>query len=246
MAGGFAVASAQRTRTNDFAGGLILGMGVAAMHYTGMSAFVTQGFVQWEQATIALSVLAGVVGAAGALQLAGRARSLLKQAGRRRRPDARRLRPALHRHGRDHHRSRPVDQRARPDAVGRDPDPGRDLDHRHDHPGRPGRGGHRVLDQPLGPGPHPPPGQRRLRRHRGGPGRPHQRRQRRLLRTGRRRAGRPAAHAAVRPADLRQRRPHPRGRAARRGAAARRRRPRDPGRGVLAPDGRRRPRRPRA
>ncbi|HWU15476.1 MAG TPA: MHYT domain-containing protein, partial [Caulobacter sp.] len=63
MAGGFAVASAQRSRTNDFAGGLILGMGVAAMHYTGMSAFVTQGFVQWEQATVAASVLAGVVGA---------------------------------------------------------------------------------------------------------------------------------------------------------------------------------------
>src|SRR4051812_45720266 len=81
MAGGFAVASAQRTRTNDFAGGLILGMGIAAMHYTGMSAFVTQGFVEWEQATIALSVLAGVIGAAGALQLAGRARSLLKQLG---------------------------------------------------------------------------------------------------------------------------------------------------------------------
>ncbi|WP_156402405.1 EAL domain-containing protein [Caulobacter sp. Root1472] len=81
MAGGFAVASAQRSRTNDLAGGLILGVGVAAMHYTGMSAFVTQGFVQWEQATIAASVLAGVVGAAGALQLAGRARSLLRQLG---------------------------------------------------------------------------------------------------------------------------------------------------------------------
>jgi diguanylate cyclase (GGDEF)-like protein len=81
MAGGFAVASAQRSRTNDLAGGLILGMGVAAMHYTGMSAFVTQGFVQWEQATIAASVLAGVIGAAGALQLAGRARSLVKQLG---------------------------------------------------------------------------------------------------------------------------------------------------------------------
>jgi diguanylate cyclase (GGDEF)-like protein/PAS domain S-box-containing protein len=80
MAGGFAVASAQRSRTNDCAGGLILGMGVAAMHYTGMSAFVTQGLVQWEQATVAVSVLAGVGGAAAALALAGRARSLLKQA----------------------------------------------------------------------------------------------------------------------------------------------------------------------
>ncbi|MGR4862524.1 EAL domain-containing protein [Caulobacter sp. LARHSG274] len=80
MAGGFAVASAERSRTNDCAGGLILGVGVAAMHYTGMSAFVTQGFVQWEQATVAVSVLAGVAGAAAALALAGRARSLIKQA----------------------------------------------------------------------------------------------------------------------------------------------------------------------
>jgi diguanylate cyclase (GGDEF)-like protein/PAS domain S-box-containing protein len=80
MAGGFAVASAQRSGTNDCAGGLILGVGVAAMHYTGMSAFVTQGVVQWEQATVAVSVLVGVCGAAGALLLAGRARSPLKQA----------------------------------------------------------------------------------------------------------------------------------------------------------------------
>ena len=81
MAGGFAVASAQRSRTNDLAGGLVLGMGVAAMHYTGMSAFVTQGFVHWEQATVAISVLLGVCGAALALTVAGRARSILKQAG---------------------------------------------------------------------------------------------------------------------------------------------------------------------
>ena len=80
MASGFAVASAQRTRTNDFAGGLVLGMGIAAMHYTGMSAFVTQGVVQWEQATVAVSVLLGVCGAAAALTFAGRARSLVKQA----------------------------------------------------------------------------------------------------------------------------------------------------------------------
>ncbi|CAN5189319.1 EAL domain-containing protein [soil metagenome] len=81
MAGGFAVASAQRSKTNDFAGGLVLGMGVAAMHYTGMSAFVTQGVVQWEQATVAVSVLVGVCGATLSLLAAGRARSLLKQIG---------------------------------------------------------------------------------------------------------------------------------------------------------------------
>jgi diguanylate cyclase (GGDEF)-like protein len=81
MAGGFAVASAQRTRTNDCAGGLVLGMGVAAMHYTGMSAFVTEGFVQWEQATVAVSVLLAVCGAAVALVVAGRARTVLEQVG---------------------------------------------------------------------------------------------------------------------------------------------------------------------
>ncbi len=81
MACGFAVASAQRTKTNDFAGGLVLGMGVAAMHYTGMSAFVTQGVVQWEQVMVAVSVLVGVCGATLSLLAAGRARSLLKQVG---------------------------------------------------------------------------------------------------------------------------------------------------------------------
>jgi NO-binding membrane sensor protein with MHYT domain len=92
MAGGFAVASAQRSRTNDFAGGLILGMGVAAMHYTGMSAFVTQGFVEWEQATIAPRFWLGVIGATAALVVAGRARSLTQADGRRRYPHPGRLR----------------------------------------------------------------------------------------------------------------------------------------------------------
>ena len=77
---GFVVASAQRTRTNDVAGGLMLGMGIAAMHYTGMSAFLTQGYVTWEHATVAASVLLGVVGATAALMIAGRARSMSRQA----------------------------------------------------------------------------------------------------------------------------------------------------------------------
>ncbi|PTS83266.1 bifunctional diguanylate cyclase/phosphodiesterase [Caulobacter sp. HMWF009] len=77
---GFVVASAQRTRTNEVAGGLMLGMGIAAMHYTGMSAFVTQGHLVWEQATVAASVLLGVGGATLALMAAGRARSVSRQA----------------------------------------------------------------------------------------------------------------------------------------------------------------------
>ncbi|PLR27686.1 bifunctional diguanylate cyclase/phosphodiesterase [Caulobacter zeae] len=79
MAAGFAVASAERTRTNDCAGGLLLGLGIGAMHYTGMSAFVTQGYVLWEQATVAASVVIGVSFSAIALVIAGRARSLTKQ-----------------------------------------------------------------------------------------------------------------------------------------------------------------------
>ena len=79
MGSGFVVASAQRTRTNDVAGGLVLGLGMASMHYTGMTAFVTQGDVVWEHATVGASVLLGVVGATLALVIAGRARSLSKQ-----------------------------------------------------------------------------------------------------------------------------------------------------------------------
>jgi diguanylate cyclase (GGDEF)-like protein/PAS domain S-box-containing protein len=80
MGTGFVVASAQRSRTNDMAGGLVLGMGVAAMHYTGMTAFVTQGEVVWEHATVGASVLLGVIGATIALVVAGRARTMTKQA----------------------------------------------------------------------------------------------------------------------------------------------------------------------
>ena len=79
MGSGFVVASAQRTRTNDMAGGLILGMGIASMHYTGMTAFVTQGQLVWEHATVGASVLLGVAGSTAALIFAGRARSTSKQ-----------------------------------------------------------------------------------------------------------------------------------------------------------------------
>jgi diguanylate cyclase len=80
MASGFAVASAQRSTTNDFAGGVLLGLGVAAMHYTGMSAFVTQGQLVWEHATVGLSALLGVTGATAALVIAGTARTMRRQA----------------------------------------------------------------------------------------------------------------------------------------------------------------------
>ena len=79
MGSGFVIASAQRTRTNDVAGGLILGLGIAAMHYIGMTAFVTQGLLVWEHATVGASVVLGVGGATTALLLAGRARTVNRQ-----------------------------------------------------------------------------------------------------------------------------------------------------------------------
>ncbi len=79
MASGFAVASAQRSTTNDFAGGVLLGLGVAAMHYTGMTAFVTQGQLIWEHATVGLSAILGVSGATAALVVAGAARTMKRQ-----------------------------------------------------------------------------------------------------------------------------------------------------------------------
>lgn len=79
MASGFAVASAQRSTTNDFAGGVLLGLGVAAMHYTGMTAFVTQGQLIWEHATVGFSAILGVSGATAALVVAGTARTMKRQ-----------------------------------------------------------------------------------------------------------------------------------------------------------------------
>ncbi len=79
MAAGFAVASAQRSTTNDLTGGVLLGLGVAAMHYTGMSAFVTQGQLVWEHATVGLSAILGIGGSAAALVLAGAARTIKRQ-----------------------------------------------------------------------------------------------------------------------------------------------------------------------
>jgi diguanylate cyclase (GGDEF)-like protein/PAS domain S-box-containing protein len=79
IAGGLAASSIGQSRSNQVAGGMLLACGLTALHYIGMSAFVVQGQVAWENATIALSVLLAVGGSTGALALAGRARSLRSQ-----------------------------------------------------------------------------------------------------------------------------------------------------------------------
>ena len=79
MAAGFFAATANRERGNQLAGGMLIGLGVAGMHYTGMTSFVTQGVITWEAATIGASVLVGILGAAAALMVAGDARTLPRQ-----------------------------------------------------------------------------------------------------------------------------------------------------------------------
>ncbi|MBI1405363.1 MAG: EAL domain-containing protein [Caulobacter sp.] len=81
MGGGFyASILVDDERSNQIAGGLLIGIGISAMHYTGMSAFVTEGRIVWEPAIIAASVVLGIAGATGSLILVGRGRKLWQQA----------------------------------------------------------------------------------------------------------------------------------------------------------------------
>ncbi len=66
-------------RSSKAAGGILVGLGIAAMHYSGMSAFITQGHLTWEPAYIAASAVLGVIGATAALIIVHGARSLWRQ-----------------------------------------------------------------------------------------------------------------------------------------------------------------------
>ncbi|WP_232628142.1 EAL domain-containing protein [Methylobacterium sp. Leaf118] len=57
----------------SWAGGAVLGLGIAAMHYTGMAAYDVAGHKAWEPATVALSLALGAVlgGAALAVRFEG-------------------------------------------------------------------------------------------------------------------------------------------------------------------------------
>jgi diguanylate cyclase (GGDEF)-like protein/PAS domain S-box-containing protein len=79
MAAGFFAATANRDIANKLAGGLLIGLGIAAMHFTGMSSFVTQGVIVWEASIIGASVALGVIGSALALVIAGDGRAAARQ-----------------------------------------------------------------------------------------------------------------------------------------------------------------------
>ncbi len=80
MAAGFYASTlVDDERSNQIAGGMLIGLGVAAMHFLGMTAFVTQGRIEWESAIIAASIAFGVAGATAALMVVGRGRTLHQQ-----------------------------------------------------------------------------------------------------------------------------------------------------------------------
>jgi diguanylate cyclase (GGDEF)-like protein len=58
MSGGFALAS-QAGRYSPAAGGAVIGVGIGAMHYTGMAAIRTAGILEWDSALIAASLIIG-------------------------------------------------------------------------------------------------------------------------------------------------------------------------------------------
>jgi diguanylate cyclase (GGDEF)-like protein len=79
MAAAFAAAAFAPGRAGKIAGGLLAGFGVGAMHYTGMSAYVTEGVLAWDLNIVAASVLVGVGVALAAMFVARDARLLSQQ-----------------------------------------------------------------------------------------------------------------------------------------------------------------------
>ena len=60
----------------SWVGGLVVGLGIAAMHYTGMAAFEVTGHLRWNPAVVAASIVVGELFSAVALSIAIRSRSL--------------------------------------------------------------------------------------------------------------------------------------------------------------------------
>ncbi|MCJ2022807.1 EAL domain-containing protein [Methylobacterium sp. J-067] len=66
---GLAVALSRRLPAAPVLGGLVLGGGIAAMHYTGMAAFEVPGHLRWDHTLVAVSLILGGVLGAAALQV---------------------------------------------------------------------------------------------------------------------------------------------------------------------------------
>ncbi|HVK41019.1 MAG TPA: EAL domain-containing protein [Phenylobacterium sp.] len=79
MAGAFGAAAFARGVPGKVAGGVLTTLGVGAMHYVGMSAYVTEGTLTWDPKLVAASLALGLAGGIGALFAADQARTLKRQ-----------------------------------------------------------------------------------------------------------------------------------------------------------------------
>jgi NO-binding membrane sensor protein with MHYT domain len=70
FAGGSLSLARSRQGLAALAGGLVVGLGITFMHYVGMSAYRTEGALQWDGGYVAASVLIGAAFSAGALYIA--------------------------------------------------------------------------------------------------------------------------------------------------------------------------------
>lgn len=66
---GLAVAGLSRRRSDLILGGAIVGLGISAMHYTGMRALEIGGEISWDSGLVASSVISGMVLGAAALRV---------------------------------------------------------------------------------------------------------------------------------------------------------------------------------
>ena len=76
---GFALATSRAVKFAPLAGGAVIGLATAAMHYTGMMGYTIQGIVTWNMPVLVLSIVFSVVLAAIAVRLAIRAVTVRKQ-----------------------------------------------------------------------------------------------------------------------------------------------------------------------
>jgi diguanylate cyclase (GGDEF)-like protein len=79
MAAAFSAAAVVRGPAGKIGGGILAGLGVGAMHFTGMSAYVTQGTIAWDPTLVAAAMALGLAGGIGAMFVAGDAQGARRQ-----------------------------------------------------------------------------------------------------------------------------------------------------------------------
>lgn len=81
IGGGILVSMRSRRRVQQFIAGLVIGIGIAALHYIGQSAYLVRGSVAWEPVLVLLSLVVGVpVTGLGMMTLSHRRRSIRRAA----------------------------------------------------------------------------------------------------------------------------------------------------------------------